>query len=92
MAFNPVYDFKESSDSGRPERLVPCTKCKQKITLLSPATSFCWACYAGWPTVTKPVYDLHKHPHYLKTMARLAVLAEAKAARKAARLAEQMAA
>lgn len=92
MAFNPIHDFKEVSASDRPERLVPCMKCKQKITLLSPATSFCWACYSGWPTVTKPVYDLHKHPHYIKTMARLAVWSAAKTARKVARMEEKIAA
>lgn len=92
MAFNPVYDYKEVTASDRPERLVPCIKCKQKITLLSPAMGTCWACYSGWPTVTKPVYHLHNHPHYLKTMARLAVWADAKASRRAARLAEKIAA
>lgn len=92
MAFNPVYDYKEVTASDRPERLIPCMKCKQKITLFSPATGSCWACYAGWPIVTKPIYDLREHPHYVKTMARLAIWADAKAERRAARLAEKIAA
>ncbi len=92
MAYNPVNDYKEVTASDRPERLIPCIKCKQKITLLSPSTGTCWACYAGWPTITKPAYDLHLHPHYLKTMERLAVWADAKAERRAARLSEKIAA
>lgn len=71
MSYNPLNDFKEVSASDRPERRVPCGRCRSGITLLSGTPGVCFACWAGHPLVTKPVMHLHLHPHYIATMARL---------------------
>lgn len=83
MSYNPINDYKEVGGSDRPERRDPCIKCKQKITLMSPANGACWACYAGWPTITKPAYDIHLNPHYKVTLDRLQREKEHRARRKA---------
>lgn len=80
MAFNPIHDYKETSAPERPERHLPCQKCRNGITITPPVAGYCWACWAGWPAVTKPVLDLTKHPHYIATMERLQARAAAKAA------------
>jgi hypothetical protein len=71
MSFNPKNEFAESIGPEKMERKVPCGKCRNGITILPPVVGYCWACWAGWPAITKPVVDLTKNPHYIATTTRL---------------------
>ncbi len=72
MAFNAVQEFSAvSSEQDRPDRKVPCIRCKAAITIIPSVGNgkSCWACALGWTGPTRPVRDLTNHPYYAKIVA-----------------------